>query len=101
MSPRYEGKPKVVGGPAAADRGVQLFPGHQLVDEAVGGVGGDPLGGVDGGGVAEGSVAVLDQLRGNRHDITVRVFPGAGRGLLDVRPTAPATLVTWIERQVN
>ena len=34
---------EVVGGPATADRRVQLFSGHQLVDEAVGGVDGDPL----------------------------------------------------------
>src|SRR5215207_4377692 len=44
---------EVVGSPAAADHGVELFAGHQLVDEAVGGVGGNALGGVDGGGVAE------------------------------------------------
>ena len=43
----------MVGGPSAADRCIELFAGHQLVDEAVGGVGGDALGGVDGGGVAE------------------------------------------------
>src|SRR5829696_2654401 len=50
-------KVEVVRGPAAADHGVELFAGHQVVDEAVGGVGGDSLGGVDGGGVAE-----LDRL---------------------------------------
>jgi pimeloyl-ACP methyl ester carboxylesterase len=50
------------------------------------------------------SVAVLDQLRASRHDITVRVFPDAGHGLLDVPPTAPAaptTLITWIEQHVT
>jgi uncharacterized protein len=50
------------------------------------------------------SVAVLDQLRASQHDITVHIFPGAGHGLLDVPPTAPAaptTLITWIEQQVN
>src|SRR6188472_318200 len=52
-----DGDVDVIGGPATADRRVQLLPGHQLVDEAVGGVRGDPLGGVDGGGVAE-----LDRL---------------------------------------
>src|SRR5215207_1569462 len=46
-------KVKVVGGPATADHRVELFAGHQLVDESVGGVGGDALGGVNGGGVAE------------------------------------------------
>jgi dipeptidyl aminopeptidase/acylaminoacyl peptidase len=50
------------------------------------------------------SVAVLDQLRASRHDITVRLFPDAGHGLLDVPPTAPAaptTLIMWIDQQVN
>src|SRR5215207_686117 len=46
-------KVKVVGGPATADHRVELFAGHQLVDDSVGGVGGDALGGVNGGGVAE------------------------------------------------
>src|SRR5829696_5291316 len=48
---------EVVRGASAADHGVELFAGHQLVNEAVGGVGGDALGGVDSGGVAE-----LDRL---------------------------------------
>ena len=50
------------------------------------------------------SVAVLDQLRSDGHDITVRVFPDAGHGLLDVPPTAPdapATVITWIQQQVS
>ena len=50
------------------------------------------------------SVAVLDQLRASRHDITIRVFPDAGHGLLDVPPTAPdapTTLITWIEQHVT
>jgi dipeptidyl aminopeptidase/acylaminoacyl peptidase len=50
------------------------------------------------------SVAVLDQLRANRHDITVRVFPNAGHGLLDFPPTAPdapTTLISWIEQHIS
>jgi pimeloyl-ACP methyl ester carboxylesterase len=50
------------------------------------------------------SVAILDQLRSDGHDITVRVFPDAGHGLLDVPPTAsdaPTTLITWIQQQVT
>ena len=44
---------EVVGGPAAGEHGVQLLPGLQPGDQAVHGVGGDTLGGMDGGGVAE------------------------------------------------
>src|SRR5215217_4702315 len=58
----------MVGGPSAADRCIELFACHQLVDETVGGVGGDALGGVDGGGVAE-----LDRLP--------HVMTGQGHGL--------------------
>jgi uncharacterized protein len=49
------------------------------------------------------SVAVLDQVKSEGHDITVRVFPGAGHGLLDVPPTAPdapTTLISWIGQHV-
>jgi len=35
-------KVKVVGGPATADHRVELFAGHQLVDESVGGIGVTP-----------------------------------------------------------
>jgi uncharacterized protein len=52
----------------------------------------------------EESVAVLDRLKAEGHDITVRVFPGAGHGLLDVPPTAPgapAALITWVLDQVR
>ncbi len=48
---------EVVGGPAAADHRVELLAGHQLIDKAVGGVGGDALGGVNGGRIPE-----LDRL---------------------------------------
>ena len=44
---------EVVGGPAAGEHGVQLLPGFLPGSEAVHGVGGDALGGMDGGGVAE------------------------------------------------
>jgi pimeloyl-ACP methyl ester carboxylesterase len=50
------------------------------------------------------SVAVLDQLRSNGHNITIQVFPDAGHGLLDVPPSAPAapvTLITWVQQQVG
>ena len=46
-------KVEVVGGPAAGEHGVQLLPGFLPGEQAVHGVGGDALGGVDGGGVAE------------------------------------------------
>jgi len=49
------------------------------------------------------SVAVLDQVKSEGHDTTVRVFPGAGHGLLDVPPTAPdapTTLISWIGQHV-
>ena len=48
----------------------------------------------------EESIAVLDRLKAEGHNITVHVFPGAGHGLLDVPPTAleaPTTLITWVQ----
>jgi Iap family predicted aminopeptidase len=51
----------------------------------------------------EESVAVLGRVKSEGHDITVRVFPGAEHGLLDVPPTAPeapTTLITWIRERV-
>ncbi len=39
---------QVVGGPSAGEHGVQLLPGFLTGDQAVHGVGGDPLGGMDG-----------------------------------------------------
>ena len=44
---------KVVGVPAAGEHGVQLLPGLMPGQQAVHGVGGDALGRMDGGGVAE------------------------------------------------
>ena len=44
---------EVVGVPAAGEHGVQLLPGFLPGQQAVHGVGGDALGGVDGGGVTE------------------------------------------------
>ena len=44
---------EVVGMPAAGEHGVQLLPGLLPGHEAVHGVGGDALGGMDGGGIAE------------------------------------------------
>jgi len=44
---------EVVGVPAAGEHGVQLLPGFPSGEQAVHGVSGDALGGVDGGGVAE------------------------------------------------
>ena len=44
---------EVVGVPAAGEHGVELLPGFLAGEQAVHGVGGDALGAVDGGGVAE------------------------------------------------
>jgi hypothetical protein len=44
---------EVVGAPAAGEHGVQLLAGLLAGQQAVHGVGGDALGGMDGGGVAE------------------------------------------------
>ena len=44
---------EVVGDPASGQHGVQLLPGLLAGDQAVHGVGGDPLRGVHGGGVAQ------------------------------------------------
>src|SRR4051794_7585429 len=44
---------EVVGLPAPGEHGVQLLPGLLSSSDAVHGVGGDALGGVDGGGIAE------------------------------------------------
>ena len=46
-------KVEVVGGPSAGEHGVQLLPGFLPGSQTVHRVGGDALGGVDGGGVAE------------------------------------------------
>ena len=46
-------KVDVVGDPSAGEHGVQLLAGFLPSSEPVHGVGGDALGGVDGGGVAE------------------------------------------------
>ena len=44
---------EVVGGPSAGEHGVQLLPGLLAGDESVHGVGGDTLGGVDGGRIPQ------------------------------------------------
>lgn len=52
----------------------------------------------------EESVTILDEVKADGHDITVRVFPAAGHGLLDVPPTAPdapPTLIEWILNHVH
>ena len=46
-------EPGVVGGPSAREHGVGELAGLVSGEETVAGVGGDALGGVDGGGVAE------------------------------------------------
>ena len=46
---------QVVGGPSAGEHGVQLLPGFLPGDQAVHGVGGDALGGMDGGRIARSS----------------------------------------------
>jgi dienelactone hydrolase len=37
----------------------------------------------------EESVAILDRVKSEGHNVTVQVFPSAGHGLLDVPPAAP------------
>ena len=44
---------QVVGGPSAGEHGVQLLPGFLAGDQAVHGVGGDALGGMDRGRIAQ------------------------------------------------
>jgi hypothetical protein len=44
---------KMVGAPAAGQHGVQLLPGLLAAEQAVYGVGGDALGGMDGCGIAQ------------------------------------------------
>jgi dienelactone hydrolase len=49
-------------------------------------------------------VAILARLRSDGLDVTVRVFPYAGHGLLDVPATDPAalpTLVAWVRTTVH
>jgi pimeloyl-ACP methyl ester carboxylesterase len=46
--------------------------------------------------VAE-SVQVLETLRAEGHDITIRTYPGAGHGLVDNPPTAPDAIPAMIE----
>ena len=48
------------------------------------------------------SVAILDELRADGHDITIKTYPSAGHGLLDTPPTTPDAgpdLVTWVVHQ--
>jgi pimeloyl-ACP methyl ester carboxylesterase len=50
------------------------------------------------------SVAILNGLKAQGHDVTIQVFPDAGHGLLDNPPTAPAApqaLIDWIAHQVH
>jgi dipeptidyl aminopeptidase/acylaminoacyl peptidase len=45
------------------------------------------------------SVVILDRLKAEGHDITVKVYPGAGHGLLDTPPSTPDAgpeLVSWV-----
>jgi uncharacterized protein len=52
----------------------------------------------------DSDLVILDQLKKEGKDFTVKVFPGAGHGLLDVPPTDPSalpTLVEWIRKQVH
>ena len=73
----------VVRDPAPGQHGVQLLPGFLAGDQAVHGVGGDPLRGVHGGGVAQ-----LDRLG----DIAGRQIDGAAVRLCrTVRP--PSRLI--------
>ena len=59
-------------------------------------------GGADRSIPGDESRAVLSSLRGQGKDFTVVVFPGAGHGLLDDRPSDPralATVVRWVARR--
>ncbi len=50
------------------------------------------------------SVAILNALKADGHDITIHVFPDAGHGLLDVPPTDPhaaPTLIAWVRGRVH
>jgi pimeloyl-ACP methyl ester carboxylesterase len=50
------------------------------------------------------SVAVLKALKTGGHDITIRVFPNAGHGLVDNPPTDPdaaPTMIDWILGHVH
>ena len=50
------------------------------------------------------SVAILNALKADGHDITIHVFPNAGHGLLDVPPTDPdaaPTLIAWVRGRVH
>lgn len=45
------------------------------------------------------SVAILDRLKAEGHDVTVKVYPGVGHGLLDTPPSTPDAgpeLVSWV-----
>ena len=64
----------MVGGPATGQHGVQLLPGFQPCDQAVHRVGGDALGGVDGGGIAE-TGRDADIVGGQSDDEVAAVVP--------------------------
>jgi pimeloyl-ACP methyl ester carboxylesterase len=58
-------------------------------------------GGADKSIPTEKSVKILRRMKQAGKDFTIVVFAGAGHGLVDTVPTAPAapgTLVNWIEK---
>ncbi len=67
---------EVVGGPAAGDHRVQLLSSHQLINQSVGGVGGDALGSVNGGRVSK--LDRLSHIAGGQRD---RFASAAMRGM--------------------
>jgi hypothetical protein len=82
---------EVVGVPAAGEHGVQLLPGFLPGQQAVHCVGGDALGGVDGGGIAETSRAA-DVVGGQPDGALTLVVPDsqttASTGMGDGPPVA-------------
>jgi hypothetical protein len=83
---------EVVGDPAAGEHGVELLAGFLPGSEAVHGVGGDALGGVDGAGIAETS-RVAHIVGGEPdHDVAAGVPHGQVALLADMSDGPPVAV---------
>src|SRR5687768_920928 len=82
----------MVGGPAAAEHGVQLLAGLQPSSEPVHRVGGDALGSVDGGGITEAG-GCTDVVGGESDRVVAASVSYSQVGLLADLGDGPAVAV--------
>lgn len=79
------GEVNMIAGPTAGHRDGEQLPRFPCRDDGVGGVGGDPLRSVDGGGVAE--LDVITDVLGGQDDLA------SGRQMRDSERAGPANTV--------